>query len=136
MATAKTTVKTPEFPKFEMPKFDFSKFDSESVMAMHKANVATLVDAHKILVDATEALMRTHMDYVRENLAKMQDYSADFTTQRKPDEYAAEAKAAAERAMQVVQAEVDLGMKAQNDVAELVGKRFAANVEEVKKLAA
>lgn len=131
MATATKTA-----PKFEMPKFDMPKFNFDAFVAMHKANVDTMMEAQNIWMQTAEAMAKLQYGWVEETYKQGEAMMKGDVTRRKPEEYIADAKAAADKVMAVAREQADLGMKAQKQVADLVTKRVNANLEDAKALAA
>ena len=131
MATATKTA-----PKFEMPKFDMPKFNFDAFVAMHKANVDTMMEAQNIWMQTAEAVAKLQYGWVEETYKQGEAMLKGDVTRRKPEEYIADAKAAADKVMAVAREQADLGMKAQKQVADLVTKRVNANLEDAKALAA
>ena len=122
-------------PAKAAPKFAFPKFDADAIVAMQKANIDTFVQAQAIVFEAAQAISKVQYSWVAENF-KLAETSFDASaTAKKPEAMMADAKNVAEKAVQVAKQEFDLGIKAQNQVADLVAKRVAANIEEVKALA-
>jgi phasin family protein len=130
MATTRTA------PKFEMPKFDMPKFNFDALVALHKANVDTMMEAQGIWMQAAEAVAKLQYAWVEETFKQGEAVLKGDVTRRKPEEFMADAKAAADKVMAVAKEQADLGMKAQKQVADLVTKRVNANLEDVKALAA
>lgn len=135
MATPKTAPKF-DMPKFDMPKFDMPKFNVDAVVAMHKANVDTMLEAHGIWMQTAEAIAKLQYGWVEETFKQGETMLKGDVSKKKPEEFMADAKAAADKAMAVAKEQADLGMKAQAQVADLVTKRVNANLEDVKTLAA
>lgn len=131
MAAANGKTATPAFPKFEIPKFDESAFKG-----LFKDNLEVAVKAQRMMLDATESMMKRQFDLTREMVEQSQAAMVNFDVNKKPEAYVEEAKAAAERAQVIVKQEIDNGMKVQQDVTDLMTKRVNANVDEMKKLAA
>jgi phasin family protein len=129
-----TTTKTA--PKFEMPKFDMSKFNFDALVALHKANVDTMMEAQGIWMQTAEAVAKLQYTWVEETFKQGEAMLKGDVTKKKPEEFMADAKAAADKVMAVAKEQADLGMKAQKQVADLVTKRVNANLEDVKALAA
>ncbi len=123
-------------PKFDFGKFDFSKVDVEQVLAMHKANLGTMFEAQRVMLDTAQTLAAAQFNYFRDALGNAESMATKMDMQAKPEAYAEETKAVAEKAMAVAKNGYDLSLKAQNDVAEILSKRVNANVEEMKKFAA
>ncbi len=129
-----TTTKTT--PKFEMPKFEAPKFNFDAFVAMHKANVDTMVEAQGIYMRTVEAMAKLQYGWVEETFKNGETFFKGDVTKRKPEDFLADAKSAAEKVMAVAKEQADLGMKAQQEVADLVTKRVTANIEDAKSLAA
>ncbi|MCB1969484.1 MAG: phasin family protein [Geminicoccaceae bacterium] len=117
------------------PRFVAPKFNADALIALQKSNIETLVQAQTILIDAAQAISKVQYGWVAESLKAFEGAFEGNVTARKPEELMADAKAAAEKVVKVAKEEIDLGMKAQNEVVDLVTKRVAANLEEVKALA-
>ena len=122
-------------PKFNMEAFAMPKFDFETLVAMQKANVDTLVQAQGVMVEAAQAIAKLQTGLIEETFKNMQTFMK-FDAKAKPEAYLADAKAAADKVMAVAKQELDLGLKAQTEVAQLVSKRAAANMEGLKAFAA
>ncbi len=123
-------------PKFDMPKFEAPKFNFDAFVAMHKANVDTMVEAQGIFMRTVEAISKLQYGWAEEAFKHGESMLKGDVTKRKPEEFFADAKSAAEKAMAVAKEQADLGMKAQKEVADLVTKRVTANIEDAKSLAA
>jgi len=129
-----TQTKTPA--KFEMPKFDMPKFNLDALVALHKANVDTMMEAQGIWMQTAEAMAKLQYGWVEETYKQGEAMLKGDVTKRKPEEFMADAKAAADKVMAVAKEQADLSMKAQKQVADLVTKRVNANLEDAKTLAA
>ena len=135
MATTKTAPKF-EMPHFDMPKFDMSKFNFDAAVALHKANMDTMVEAQSIWMQTAEAMAKLQYGWVEETFKQGEAMMKGDVAKKKPEEFMADAKAAADKVMAVAKEQADLGLKAQKKVADLVTKRVNANIEEAKTLAA
>ncbi len=122
--TAKTT--SPTLPKFDL----------EGWIALHKANLETAVAAQKIVFDLWQTLAKRQVELVKESFGKFDGFMKGFDAKKQPKEYVEEAKAVIEKAMADAKETLDLGMKAQAEVVDLLVKRATANLDEVKSLAA
>ncbi len=136
MATTTKTAPKFEMPKFDMPKFDMSKFNFDALVALHKANVDTMMEAQGIWMQTAEAVAKLQYTWVEETFKQGEAMLKGDVTKKKPEEFMADAKAAADKVMAVAKEQADLGMKAQKQVADLVTRRVNANLEDVKALAA
>lgn len=132
---SKTTETKFAMPKFGTESFAMPKFDFEALIGMQKANVETLVQAQAVMVEAAQAIAKLQTGLLEETFKSMQAF-LKFDAKVKPEAYLADAKAAAEKVMAVAKEELDVGMKAQTEVAQLVTKRAAANMEGLKAFAA
>ena len=112
------------------------KFDVEALITLQKANIETLVAAQKILFDLAQTVAKKQVEYVKESFAKSEVLFKGFDTKKQPTAYADELKAAVERAVTDVKETVDLGIKAQTEVVELLVKRATANFDDLKSTAA
>lgn len=136
MATTTKTAPKFDMPKFDMTKFEMPKFNFDAVVAMHKANIDTMVEAQGIWMQTAEAIAKLQYGWVEESFKHGEALLKGDVTKKKPEEFMADAKAAADKVMAVAKEQADLGMKAQKQVADLVTKRVNANLEDVKSLAA
>ena len=125
-----------EMPKFEMPKFDMPGVNFDAVVALHKANMETMVEAQSIWMQTAEAMAKLQYGWVEETFKQGEAMMKGDVSKKKPEEFMADAKAAADKVMAVAKEQADLGLKAQKKVADLVTKRVNANIEDVKTLAA
>ena len=81
MATPKTT------PKFEMPKFEAPKFNFDAFVAMHKANVDTMVEAQGIYMRTVEAMAKLQYGWVEETFKNGETLLKGDVTKRKPEDF-------------------------------------------------
>jgi phasin family protein len=125
-----------ELPKFEMPKFDVPGLNIDAFVAMHKANMETMVEAQSVMMQTAEAMARLQYGWFEEAFKHSEAMMKGDAAKKKPEDFMADAKAAADKVMAVAKEQADLSLKAQKKVAELVTKRMNANMEEVKGLAA
>ena len=133
-----------EMPKFDMTQFTMPKFaqapfaqaNVDAYVAMAKANFDTAVKVQTIMADAAQAIGKVQYAYAEEAMKNAQAAFKPETAKKKPEEFVADAKAAAEKAFAVAKQEADLAIKAQKEVAELVTARLHDNFENVKSLAA
>jgi hypothetical protein len=94
-----TTTKTA--PKFDLPKFDLPKVNFDAVLAMHKANVDTMLEAQGIWMQTAEAIAKLQYGWVEESVKNGQALLKGDVTKRKPEELMADAKAAADKVIAV-----------------------------------
>lgn len=127
--------RTATAPSFKLPEPKLPKIDLETLFAVQNANLDTAQKAQGVLLDAFQAIVKTQHGYARE-LAADAEALLKAKTPAKPETLLAQAKAASEKAVAVTKQNVELGLAAQRQVAELVAKRAQANLESVKALAA
>ena len=120
---------TTELPA--MPPFNF-----EALFTMQKAQVDTFVAAQQIIIGLATDLGNQQQARIKETTAKAEAMLKDFGTNKEPTAYALDAKAVFEDAMSDARETMDLGLKAQNQMIELLTKRVAATVEAAKSLTA
>lgn len=124
-------------PKLEMPKVAFPKFDLDAVVALHKANIETVVAAQKIWYDLAQTVAKRQTELFKESVAKFETvFKGGFDAKKQPASYVEDAKVALEKAVADAKETIDLGLKAQSEVVDLFVKRASANFEQVKSLAA
>ena len=95
-----------------------------------------MVAAQKIMFDLVQTVAKKQVEMVKEAMAKTDLLFKGFDAKKQPAVYADEMKAAVEKAMADVKETVDLGIKAQSEVVDLLVKRATANFEEMKAVAA
>lgn len=119
------TLNTPKLPTF----------DVDTLFAQAKANLDAATEAQSVLIDAAKAIGQLRADYAAETLAYTRNLLST-TEPKSPEAVAADVRAATERLVAATRKELELGAKAQNEVATLVQSRLAENFESMKKLAA
>ncbi len=117
------------------PKFNVPTFDLKTLMSIQKANLETALQAQKILSETARAIGKLHTSWLQEVAERSRTLvGADLV--RKPEAVLAGAREVAERGFAVARQELDLGTRAQSEVINLFSKRAAANLDQVKALAA
>jgi phasin family protein len=127
-----------ETPKLgEMPKLNLPKMDFDALVALQKANLETLLAAQRIVLDLAQTVAKRQAELVKELMGKAEvAMKGGFDSKKQPAAYVDDAKAAMEKAVADAKETIDLGLKAQNEVVDLLVKRASANFEQVKQLAA
>jgi hypothetical protein len=125
----------PKLPEFKLPALKRPKLDLDAVLTAQKANLAVAHEAQRVLVDAGQAIAKMQQGYVEQAVAKAKAALASKQVS-KPEAVLAEVKAAAEKTVVTAKEVVGLAAAAQRRVAELVAQRTAANVAQLKSLAA
>ena len=126
----KAAVSGPRLPEPRLPKINL-----DALFSLQKANLAVVHEAQSILVDAAQAIARIQYGWVEDVIARAQA-ALSSREAKKPEAVLADVRAAAERAVAVAKEGVDLGVAAQQRVADLFAKRAQANVDELKAIAA
>jgi hypothetical protein len=118
------------FPAFKLPKFDL-----DALFIAQKANLAVVQEVQSVLVDAAQAVARIQYGWLADVVASGE--SALHAKQpAKPEDLVADMQTRAEKAMGVAKESVGLVTAAQQRVTELVTQRAAANLDELKVMAA
>ncbi len=123
------------FPDFKAPEFKLPKFDLDAVCALQTANLAAAHEVQSILLEAFQAIGKVNHGWVEETMSGMQGLLAGKQA-KAPEALMADVKTVAEKAVAAGKQGMDLGVAAQQRVAELVTKRVQANIDEFKALAA
>jgi len=114
----------------------FPGFNLDAAIALQKANVDAVVQAQKILVDASEVAWKLQVKRFDAWKAQVEGAFKAFDPAKKPEAYAKDAQSAVEGAIADAKIVVENGVKAQNEVAQLLTNRLVANLNELKSLAA
>ncbi|HET6469445.1 MAG TPA: TIGR01841 family phasin [Geminicoccaceae bacterium] len=113
------------------------KFDGDAALALYDANVETLFAVQKVMFDLVRTVAGRQVALVKETLAKLEAATSNGIDGKRPTQsYIDEAKAAVEKAVADAKETVELGLKAQSEVSDLVTKRVKANVAQVTARAA
>ncbi len=113
----------------------FPKFDLDAAMAVQKANVETMLRAHKIVSETTQAVAKLHTYWLKEAAGQTKAL-ASAAVSKKPEAVLTDARGLTERAFAVARLELDLGIRAQSEVVDLLTKRAVANLDRLKALGA
>jgi hypothetical protein len=123
------------FPEFKLPELKLPKFDLDALFALQTANLAAAHEVQSIVLEASQAIAKVQHGWLEESAVAAK--AALSAKEPKPaDAILADVKVAAEKAVAAGKQGVDLGVAAQQKVADLVAKRVQANIEELKALAA
>jgi hypothetical protein len=112
-------------------KFDIPGYDFEAMLALQRANFETFVQANALIADATQQAFKVQTDWFTKVFQSGQK-AFETKTPMKPEAAFAEAEAMTKEAIKIAKDNVDLGVETQRKVADLVSKRVAANMEEMK----
>ena len=118
-------------PSVEMPKFNIDGF-----VAMQRANLDTMAAAQKIMLDLAQTFGQRQAEMARGALDRLEGMVKGFDGKKQPGAYVEEIKVAVEKAMVEAKETMDLGMKAQTEVVDLLVNRASKNFQDAKSLAA
>jgi hypothetical protein len=113
----------------------FPKLDIDALFAAQKANLAVVQEAQNVLIEAAQAIVKAQYDWTMDLVANGEN-ALRGKQPAKPEAYVADMQSTAEKTMAVARQSVDLATAAQQRVAELVARRAAANLDELKSFAA
>lgn len=132
---AKATVSESKVTGSKTPGPKFPKIDVEAAFGLQKANLAALHEVQSVLLDAAQAIARIQHAWFQDNAAKFRPLF-DAKAPKQPQAVLADVRDAAQKAVAAGKEGVDLGVAAQQRVAQLVAKRVQANLDDFKALAA
>ena len=114
----------------------FPRIDVDAVVGLQKANIETVLKAQRIVSETAQAVVTLHAGWLQKAAEQVRGAFTKAGATRKPEAVLADARAVAERAFAVARQEIDLGTRAQSEVVDLLAKRAAANLDQVKAFAA
>ena len=117
---------------FQAPKF----VNVEALQAMQKANLDTFVRAQQVFADATQAIFKLQVAWLNQANGAFKGYASNEAGRPAAEDVLAKMKAVTEHAVETGKAQTEIGLKAQQQVADLVVARVQKNIEETKSLAA
>ncbi len=129
---------------------DFSKFfaelrlphgaNMESLVAAQRRNLEVLAAANKVAMEGAQAVARRHMEIMQASLADLTETVGSLASPTAPQEKAAKSaeliKRSYERAVANMKELSDLIQKSNGEAMEMLNKRFAEAMDEVKRLVA
>jgi phasin family protein len=132
-----------------MPDFDFTKIfaelklpalpDMEAFVTAHRRNMETLSATNRVALEGAQAVARRHMEIMQQSMSEMTDAMKALASLEGPQAKAAKQaemlKKAYERAMANMKELADMIRQANTEALELINKRFAEAMDEVKTLA-
>ena len=132
----------------QMP--DFSKLfadmkmpalpDMEAFVAANRRNMETFAAANRVALDGAQAVARRHAEIMQQSMAQMSEAMRSFTSIEPPQVRAAQQaellKQSYERTVANMKEIGDLMQRSNAEAVELLNKRFAEAMDEVKALAA
>ena len=122
---------------------DFSKlwqngkaFDVEGFVASQRKNVEALTAANQLAFEGVQALVRRQAEIVRENVEELTKITRELTAAGSPEDKLAKqtqlAKEAFENALGHVRELTGLAQKSSSQAVDVLSKRVADNLDEVK----
>ncbi len=131
------------------PNMDFTKYfadlklpalpDMEALLSASRKNLETLTAANRVALEGAQAVARRHMEIVQSNMAElteaMQTLAAVDAPQAKAAKQAELLKQAYQRAVAQLKELSDLIRHSNAEALDLINKRFAEAMDEVKALA-
>jgi len=118
-----------------LPELKLPKFNLDALFTAQKANLAVVQEVQSVLVDAAQAVARIQYGWLTEAMASGET-ALQAKQPAKPEDLVADMQTKAEKAMGVAKESVGLVTAAQQRVTELVTQRAAANLDEMKIIAA
>jgi phasin family protein len=132
-----------------LPNMDFTKYfadlklpalpDMEALLNASRKNLETLTAANRVALEGAQAVARRHMEIVQSNMAElteaMQALAGTDAPQAKAAKQADLLKHAYQRAVAQMKELGDLIRQSNAEALELINKRFAEAMDEVKALA-
>ncbi len=129
---------------------DFTKFfaemklpalpDMETFLAASRKNLETLSAANRVALEGAQAVARRHMEIVQSSMTEMAEAMKELASADAPQEKAAKQaellKQAYQHAVVHMKELSDLIQQSNAEALELINKRFAEAMDEVKSLAA
>ena len=132
-----------------LPEFDFTKVfadlklpalpDMEAFVSANRKNMETLSATNRVALEGAQAVARRHMEIMQQSMTEMSEAMRALATTDAPQAKAAKQaellKTAYEHAMANMKELSDMIRQANNEALELINKRFAEAMDEVKALA-
>lgn len=132
-----------------LPDFDFTKLfadmklpampDLEAFVTANRKNMETLSATNRIALEGAQAVARRNMEIMQQNMSEVTDAIRALSTADAPQAKAAKQaelfKHAYERAITNMQELSDLIRQANGEALDLINKRFAEAMDEIKALA-
>jgi phasin family protein len=112
--------------------------DMESLMAAHRRNLETLSAANRVALEGAQAVARRNMEIMQQTMSELTDGMRSFLPGENPQARAARQaemlKSSYERAVANMHEIGDLIQQSNGEALNLLNKRFAEAVDEVKML--
>ena len=112
--------------------------DMESLMSAHRRNLETLSAANRVALEGAQAVARRNMEIMQQTMTELTEGMRSFTAGENPQARATRQadllKASYERAVANMQEIGDLIQQSSGEALNLLNRRFAEAVDEVKLL--
>jgi phasin family protein len=133
--------KKPENPfEFDITKvmadFKLPGLDVEAVMSAQRKNIEALTSANRMAFEGVQAVMRRQMEILRQTIEEVVTASKDVAEAGSPQEKAVKqtemVKDAFERTISNMRELVEMMANSNSEAFDLLNKRFAQNLDEIK----
>ncbi|WP_200343480.1 phasin family protein [Rhodovibrio sodomensis] len=123
-------------PHNYLDQFQIPGLDNQNLMEAHRKNIEALAEANRVVLEGAQAMVRlqtetvcTAMDEVAQAMQLAQQASSNEEIVAKQTEIY---RSAFETALKHAREMTETGAKSQNDALELLNKRVAANLDEMR----
>ncbi len=128
------------FETMKMPGMGGSMGGIETFLSAQRRNMEVLSAANRVALEGAQAVARRHMEIMQQTMTEMSESMREMASPENPQAKAARQaemlKATYEKAVAHIKELADLIQRANNEAVEMLNKRFAEALDEVKKLAA
>jgi phasin family protein len=123
------------FAEFRMPQFG----DLEGLAQAQRRNLEALTAANRVALEGAQAVARRHMEIVQSAMGEMTEAMRGMTGTENPQDRAARQaellKSGYERAVSNMKEIADLIQKSNGEALEVLNRRFAEAMEELRQMA-
>lgn len=120
-----------------MADYKMPGVDMDAIMATQQKNIDALTNANQAAVDGAQALAQRQMEMFQQAMEQVQNVAQTMTGKMNPQDFAkAQAemmKTAMEKAISNSRELADLATKSQYEAADIMNKRYAEMLDEMKK---
>ena len=113
--------------------------DMDALVAANRKNMEAFTAANRVALEGAQAVARRHMEIIQQNIAELTEAMRSLATTEAPQEKAARQaallKQAYERAVGNMKELSDLIQQSNTEALQLINKRFAEAMDEVKAMA-
>jgi phasin family protein len=123
-----------------MPDFKMNGVDMEGVMASQRRNIEALTNANRLAAEGVQAIAKRQAEIMRQTMEEMGRAMKDAMAMASPEEKAARQtemmKDAFQRAISNMRELAEMVSKSQNEAFDVINKRVADSLDEIKGLMA